>query len=290
MPYPEDLLQQIPGWAERGLSLQRRLLPLTAPIAQHSRWSEEERRTLGNLLTASARSTESALLLVAYQQMWDAEMVMRSVMEGTLKLLYLLQRPDAFATRFREYNHDLFDIGLLKGHGKATELLGALGQEGASAAWKPIRDMLLPDEECQRIRDQYPRESRRALEQRWGFTGMIGELCRSPDQLDSLRVLLHGYSVASHIQHADTIGVSLPFDRDGRTEERRDAIHAAHAVRLISDGLHCKLIRLLGGYCFLGLDTGAIAQAKREVAELVESFGPVYDDWLRIEYGDPSAK
>lgn len=241
-------------------------------------------------MTASARSTESALLLVAYLQTWDAEMVMRSVMEGTLKLLYLLQRPDTFATRFREYNHDLFEVAVLKDHGKATELLGALGEKGSSADWKPIREMLLPDEKCRRIREQYPRESRRALEQRWGFTEMIGELSRSPDHLNILRVLLHGYSVASHIQHADAIGVSLPSDRDERTEERRDAMDAAHAVRLISDGLHYSLFRLLGAYRFLGLDMGAIVQAQREIAELITSLGPVYDDWLRIEYGDPSAK
>src|SRR5580658_1068420 len=81
-------------WAKDSLLLLRELLPLMAPLALHADWTNDERHTLGSLLTASARSSESVLLLCAYGQLWDAEVIARSVFEGSLKIAYLLQSRD----------------------------------------------------------------------------------------------------------------------------------------------------------------------------------------------------
>jgi hypothetical protein len=212
-------------WAERGLFLMRDLLPLMSPVGQHKGWSKEERETLGFIMSATARSTESALLLCAYGQLWDAEVLIRSVLEGTLKFIYLLQSKDSFKERHNQYSNSLFDIGLLKDHQKAKDLLNILPDPDAEE-WRPIRERLLPENELNRIKSQYTQTERRSLETQWGFTGLISALTKSDDKwFAGITALTHGYAIASHIHHADSIGVSIPMERDFRSDERRHSIH-----------------------------------------------------------------
>src|SRR5258706_7210653 len=122
--YSDELFNRQKEWSSKALVLMRELLPLMAPIAKYPEWTKEEQRTLGLIVTACARSSESVLLLCAYGQLWDAEVVGRSVFEGTLKFAYLLQTAQDFKQRHQEYCHDLLQIGLLRDHQKAADLLG----------------------------------------------------------------------------------------------------------------------------------------------------------------------
>jgi len=121
--YTEELINIQREWANAGLLLMRDLLPLMMPVSTYKDWEWTERDTIGKLLSASARSTESALLLVAYGQLWDAEVLIRSVFEGTLKFAYLLQSEEAFKGRFHEFATQQPDIAALQDDKKARELL-----------------------------------------------------------------------------------------------------------------------------------------------------------------------
>lgn len=285
--YSEETYSKLRAWAEQGLFLFRELLPTMAPVGRHERWKPEERQTLADILSASARSTESALLLVAYVQLWDAEILVRSVIEGSLKFCYLLQRRESFEERYRQYSHDLFQIGLFKDHKKAAELL-AVVPDPHDRAWKPIRDRLLSETELTSIGNAFGPTERRSLETRWGFTGLIGELSRSGDELTKgFTGFSHGYSLASHIHHADAIGTSIAIERDRRSIERRDTILLAHGAGLISDALSCLHLRLAVGYRFIEHDFESVALAAQKIRNLREAFGGAYDDWMNVEYPVP---
>jgi hypothetical protein len=268
--------------------LMRDCLPLVAPIATFEGWKPAERQRIGWLLTACARSTESALLLVAYAQVWDAEMLARSVLEGVLKLCYLLQDRNAFEKRFEEYFHDLFQLALYKDHKKMADLLAAVPNPEA-AEWTPIRDRLLKEEEIDEIEQSYPRPLRRSLETKWGFTGLIRELERSGDALfKGFPGLAFSYSTGSHQLHADYMGVLLPFERDLRAQDRRDALHRAHAVHLISDLFTALWLRLQVGYRFVDTNPAPIFDAMKKFDSFHASLGDIYDQWLHKEYGETS--
>ncbi|MCZ0733952.1 DUF5677 domain-containing protein [Phreatobacter sp. AB_2022a] len=265
--------------------LLRGLLPEMTPVARHPGWTADQRRTLGDLLSATARSTESALLLTAYAQLWDAEILVRSVFEGSLKVAYLLQSPSSFEERHREYGHDLFRISLLKDHAKYAELLGVLPSV-SDPGWRPFRERLLAEEEREEIATAYPKQVRSSLESRWGFTGLIGGLARSGDPIfKGFTGLATGYSMASHIAHADSVGTSIAMERDYRSAERRDAISLAHGVRLMTDVMVCFHIRLAIGYRFISRDPAPVARATKAMTDLKTSFGRVYEDWMEAEYG-----
>lgn len=263
-----EKLQAVRSWAEQSLFLLRKLLPLASPIAHHDGWAGDELVTLGYLLTACARASESGLLLVAFGQFWDAEILVRSVTEGSLKFCYLLQSRDAFKQRYREYSHDLFRIALFKDHAKALEVLSCV-PDPDSVGWKPFRDRLLSDEELEEFRVAYPPALRRDLEGRWGFARLMGTLSQPGEgQLVGVGGLAHGYALSSHVHHMDYIGASLPFDHASRPPDRRDAIESAHAIRLISDVFTFLVTRLIVGYRFVRCDPQPILEARQEIAAL----------------------
>lgn len=284
--YTEKLLKTQKEWAEKSLFLLRELLPLMSPVALHADWTKEERHTLGSLLSASARSSESVLLLSAYGQLWDAEVILRSVFEGTLKLAYLLQSVHDFKQRHEQYAHDLFRIALLKDHKKATDLLNAVSDPDAQR-WRPVREILLSDAEQTDIRVRYGKSVRRALDMQWGFTGLVRTLMLSADAgFSGVAGLAHGYSIASHIQHADSAGTSMPLDRELRSADRRDSIHLAHLGRLISDVFACLHLRLAVGYRYVVRDPTPVAAAAEKMKMLQAGFGTPYKDWMDAEYGN----
>lgn len=282
----EEILARIRSSAEQNLFMLRKLLSLAVPIAAYEGWEKDELNTLSYVLTACARSSESSLLLIAYGQFWDAEILVRSVAEGTLKFAYLLQSRDTFKQRYQEYSHDLFQVALLKDHGKAEELLASVSNPD-DEEWRPIRDRLLGDQELQELRAAYPSAGRRDLEARWGFARMMGTLSRPGEgRVEAVNALAHGYAISSHVHHVDYIGAILPFEHDSRPVERRDAVHLAHASRLISDVMSFFLIRLMVGYRFVRHEAQQLRAASEEIQALKSTFGDVYESWMHVEYAD----
>ena len=90
--------------------------------------------------------------------------------------------------------------------------------------------------------------------------------------------------MASHIVHADYIGTSIPLDIDRRPIERRDTILLAHCVRLLSDIMTSLQIRLSVGYRFIEHPYEPVVEAIKAMNSLLESFGPVYEQWMSVEY------
>ncbi|THD37325.1 MAG: hypothetical protein E7773_04670 [Sphingomonas sp.] len=285
MPEQEHIFQAQRAWAEKSLFTLRSFLPLMAPVGGYA-WGNAERRTIGELASATARASESALLLCAYGQLWDAEVLVRSVLEGTLKFAYLLQSHETFAVRHREYSQDLFELALLKDHQKAVSLLAATSDPDAPD-WQPIRDRLLPDDERDQLKQSMTPAARRDLERRWGFTGLVGELERSNDPLfRHIGATAFAYAMASHIQHVDAIGSSIPLERDLRGEERRETIQMAHVGRLAGDPLRFMFLRLAVGYRFTGADRSPLVEVKAAIDREAAQFQQAYREWMTTEYPD----
>lgn len=281
--YPDELYAIQAKWSESSLLLMRELLPLMKPVAIFDQWTEEQQGTIGALLAASARSTESLFLLTSYGQLWDAEMMQRAIIEASLKFMFLLQSQETFEERFNEYSTAQYELSLLKDDRKVLELLSLLPNQN-DKEWQPLRDRLLTDKERERIDTKYEKSYRRSLESRWGFTGIVGNLTRNDKAFQNLSGLSYGYSVSSHILHADFLGTAMPLERDNREHERRYSIHLAHLSRHISDAFTCLIMRLYTGYRFVEADTSPLEGAVQAINELCTPFHQEYDKWLSVEY------
>ncbi|MDE8743018.1 DUF5677 domain-containing protein [Pectobacterium polaris] len=282
--YTDELFAIQSDWSKNSLLLMRELLPLMAPVALFEQWTKEEQSTIGCLLAASARSTESLFLLTSYGQLWDAEMMQRAIIEASLKFVFLLESREKFKERFNEYSTAQYEISLLKDDNKVLELLSILPNPD-DEQWLPLRERLLADEERKRINETYEKSYRRSLETRWGFTSIIGSLTRSGKPFHGFSGLSYGYSVSSHVLHADYLGVVLPIERDSRGHEHLSAVHLAHLSRHISDAFTCLIMRLYVGYRFVGIDTAVINEAIKKIDDLQVPFREEYNKWIDIEYG-----
>lgn len=263
----------------------REWLPLFASIRQYEGWSRDHRETIRLLLLGTARATESAILLCAHAQLWDAEVVTRSVLEGSLKFCYLLQDRGRFKARFAEYTEDLQDIARMKDFQKMTDFFA--GARPDNPLLKPMRAEMLPASEAARIRRKFSKSDRRALEAKWGFTGLIGELIRSGDPLfRDMLALGAGYSMASHIQHMDYVGVSMPVARDMGVSSSRESSHLAHTARLVSDLVILLYLRMVVGYRYVDCDHSPLSAASEQMMGFVRKFDELAEAWRAREFDE----
>jgi hypothetical protein len=279
----DDGYQKIKWWAHECDAALHQMLPLHARLRDLS-GPPRHIGAVGALSSACCMSTESALYLVQGQRLWDAETVVRSVMEGTLKFVYLLESPQTFTVRCIEYSDALPAIAALKWHAKALAALNCNDKPDAEK-YRPFRELLLSDEEAERIKAAYPRRIRMQIEERWGFTSLLNSLSKLNGGLGPAgNGLMHSYSTASHLQHMSYEGTQMPHERDFREERRRIAIHSAHAARLVSDCFWFAVLRVGAIHRFFNdkkVVPGIVTRNEKWVRELSEA----QKSWHEVEYG-----
>lgn len=263
-----------------------KLLVLTKPIIEFQEFTDGERRVLSWLSTASLRTSGSVLVLLEAGKIWDAEILSRTVFEGTLKFCHILSDRDQLRARLTEYEHILPDINSLADHEKTERVIASLPFTD-EATLKPLNELVLSEEQRETILRRYPRQDRRRLQTAWGFTGLVEQMVRSGDGMGGLAAgLLHGFVMASHVAHADWVGVGMVKEREYRESERREAADYAHAARVISDQLWYCALRLTIGYRFIGASTERILKLMSDDSELWERLSEAQRHWYRVEYGD----
>lgn len=261
------------------------LISLLRPVMASDKLSIEQRRTIGWLSAACIRASGSALILVSFDRLWDAEIVSRSVFEGTIKFCHLLSGPKNAASRFEEYEISLSDIAALADHDKARRALQIVPDPNGDLA-AVLQELLLTEAKQADIAAKYPRSERRRLQTAWGFSGVVEQMVRTGDGLGELAAgLLHGYAMSSHVAHADYLGIGMAMERGYRTEVRHAAVHHAHAARVISDQLWSCAFRLIAAYRFIEEPPTKILELMTDGSELSQLLKEAQAQWQNIEYG-----
>jgi hypothetical protein len=276
--------QRIRDLAQRGYAALFSLAPFMKPLNDIAA-EPRHKHALMALATACLRESETIIFLVQGRRVWSADVLMRSVLEGSVKFAYILESPATFAARCIEFRDVLPAIAKLRWHGKAEEWLNAVGENG-SREQRPYRDVLLSKQQLEELRTTYPRELRNAVEGRWGFTSLLTAISKPNGAFGPVgRSLLHPYSVASHLIHMSYEGSDLPLERDSRPEERRDAIGVAHAAVLISDCLDFAHVRANAVHRFTGHSPEALYAELKSQRPLRDDLSTLVREWERVEYG-----
>jgi hypothetical protein len=191
-------------------------------------------------------SSESVLLLVQAQKEWDADLISRAVMEGSLKYTYMLQGdPAELKTRAVEYWHLLPRFAAIRRSERAKRFLAEI-ENAQDPEWRPIRDLIMDDDDVALVRQNHNRQKRQELEEAWSFSGICRSFSKSSNEgLRKLVYLAHGYGMSSHLLHKDGDGVGIVWDRYRRDPEEQAAVRLAHAGRIVSDICAFSRLRLL---------------------------------------------
>lgn len=117
-------------------------------------------------------TSESTLLLAKHERDWDSEILVRTVSEGCIKGVYILEcNEDEQKERSEEYWSILPEISELRQSERAEWLVK--NGKSETKTMKPIKDIVLPDSEIYRIKETYDKRKRKMIEQKWSFTEIL---------------------------------------------------------------------------------------------------------------------
>lgn len=230
-------------------------------------------------------ASESCYLLLPHRKFWEVEIVLRSVIEGTFKFIFLCLGDAAERqVKLREYWEDLPQITRIKSHQRLERFLGQVDDPNAER-WRPFRELLLDKDELMDLRERYPGNKRRTMEHRWSFNELARAMTlpEAPD-LD-FSALAFNYGLSSHLIHQDADAVGLVLDRLERDEERREALDLAHAARQLSDLVATAQARTV-------MLQRLYDKPRRQIRDLCEShesfdaeLRQASRNWHEVEYG-----
>ena len=278
-------------WTGLCNELVRVFLNWCLPVLKDARLIEPESGFVLNLLGLSCHTTgESALLLTRFSRVWDAEIVLRSLLEGTAKYLFLAtQDPATRAERVAEYWTLLPEFDRLKRHERIAQFRNAIGDMSPSA--DTLRELLLTEQEAARLRALYPRKQRQALTQKWSFTEIIRALALEIPGREAVSMLAHAYGTSSHTTHQDADGTAMIWERLRRREERRDLIHLAHASRQVRDVFTFAMLRAIATYRIAQRDITPIKEFWESQKPFLDELTEAERAWWALErqYSPPSS-
>lgn len=181
-------------------------------------------------------SSESVLLLLREGKEWDADLINRAVMEGSLKLAYMLHGSiQEVEEKVYEYWDVLPVFSVIRHSEHAKSFLADVPNPDAPE-WKPFHELLVEPSTINAIRSKYSRRDRQIIEEQWSFSGICKAFSASENAgLRRLAGLAHGYTMSSHLLHKDADGIGMVWDRKMREPHRQTAVVMGHSARIISD-------------------------------------------------------
>ena len=237
-------------------------------------------------LNASCHSTtESALLLIANVRLWDAEVLVRSFVEGTFKFIYLtLGSEDVRMQKLQQFDSELGRVGLLKRHQRLTAFLEAV-DDPQSNDWHPFREMLLTDQDYKLLQEQFPKRVRQQLDQQWSFGGLCSAIANAPGkEYGMLRHMMFNYGMGSHIAHQDIDGIGIIADRINRNQIRREAVELAHGARMAGEAAIFTWVRAHAFLRLMNAQMQTLAELCERRKSLEEEFDTAQGRFHDVEY------
>ena len=231
-------------------------------------------------------SSESSLILVREAKEWDADIIIRSVMEGTIKYAFIMsgEESDVRQKAF-EYWEQLPNFAAIRHHDRAMAFLSEVADPD-NPEWIPFKKLILNPDEIDALRDGTNKKDRSCLEQKWSFSEITRNFSQSQSGvLKLLSHLAHGYGMSSHLIHKDGDGVGMVWERYGRNEREQSAVKLGHCARIVSDICSFSQLRLFQLLRFCGQDTDVIKEIESRYDLLFDELSKASKNFTEVEYG-----
>lgn len=188
----------------------------------------------GDQFNFIANRSSAIIELIKLHALWDAQILARPIIESCIKICFICFSPASNRAELcYEYEEVLGVINTLKLHDKAVKTLQAAGEE----YWNPtLSALVLTDEQLVELREKIPKEKRKEVESRWGFTRIMVELDKHFKKnfgLTPFTTLSHTYGLSSHLIHADEMGLGAMRARARLKEPKLSIIENSHQIALL---------------------------------------------------------
>lgn len=241
-----------------------------------------------------ATRSSSALLLLQVTDYWGAEILMRPVIEATIKIIYIcLCDEETRKQRIHEFIIDLPEINRLNHSERAKRTIAAAKGKGSIA----IKGLIINSQEEDELRAKWPKKTRKLLEQKWTFSEMVREVDHAfslSHQIQGpfLAGLAHSYGISSHLIHADETALDLVIDRQTRDPREKELLDYSHSVRIYSDIAAMALLSALALSTALNKRHDEFSKTfslfinhqneDEKIKELVERWRPLYANTVQF--------
>jgi len=178
------------------------------------------------------RRMQSLLILLEEDLVWDAEIIMRSVVEATIKYSFILSNTEKIEDRSNEFWNDWAEVNSLEQSKRASLVLQLL--EGKKDIKEHLSSVILDEEHRKKLENNWANKKIRQLKSDWSYGNMVRTLSKDID-LAPLIGLLHGYGMGSHLIHADETGIGIEAERLQRSSDEIKTFNTLHFQRILSD-------------------------------------------------------
>ena len=224
-------------------------------------------------------TSESIIFLLQERKEWDACILLRSVMEGTVKYLYILNGNEIeMQERAYEFWYVLPEIADIKHSDRVKDLYDRL----AIPPPKPLEDLKLDEQAHKKLLNKYPRADRKKIEDRWSFSNILKSFENT--ELEPFKSLFFEYGMCSHLAHMDAVGVGMVKERALTNLPNRDIIQLAHIAKIVYSICYLEKIRTQFLLMKLEQKFDFIFQLDQKYADLYKELLDVENIFLRTEY------
>lgn len=180
-------------------------------------------------------TNESIWLLLSQDKIWDAEVLQRTNLEGSLKLIYILDGDKDHSNQAAfEFWETLANQQAVKRTERIESMLEDVCFDEKSVG--TFEEMRLELSEKKRIREGNNKKKRRLLEEKWSFHGLIRYFSNKGDEeTQYLKHLAYPYGMASHLIHKDGVGVQMVWERSQRNAIEQHDINLSQSARLLRE-------------------------------------------------------
>lgn len=197
------------------------------------------------LFTVLHSYSESILILLQNGGIFEADILLRCTMEGTVKYCYLMTGTDEQRReKLSEYKEILPEFDKLHDHQKAKDAIEIL-REFSNNNTKPFETMIISNEEAEQIRNKYSKREKTDLKQKWSYQSLLKELAKNAVEYKAQLGSLSTYATTSHYCHLDYTGLIDLNDQIRSSAREDDAFDYAHSLRIIANILSFYLFRVL---------------------------------------------
>lgn len=230
----------------------------------------EHQDVLVSMFTTLHSTSESILILLLNGGIFDADVLLRTVMEGTIKYCYLMTGTvEEHLQKYNEFKIELTNIDKMEDHKKALSAIEIL-KRFSNNSTKPFEAYLLTDEEFEKLHKQYPRSVKSDLKRKWGYASLLRKLAENNAEYEAQLGTLITYAATSHLCHYDWTGVyTRELQIIGANDDAAELITIGHAYRIMSNVLSMEVFRVLEYMRGNNYSNSEIIETMQEIFDLI---------------------
>jgi hypothetical protein len=199
--------------------------------------SKDEISTLYRIQGFCSMISQTAITLASSDALWEGEILMRTISEGTMKLLYICCDLTTVSKKLIEYREELPTYSISKDSSRADYINSVDGLDEVSKnIYTSLNDFVTPFEKSKKERNE--------VERKWSYLEMLNQIEKTGNPgFCKISALAYKYGLSSHLVHADYDAIGIVWGREFYKQPERDFLNRAHICALLSDILSMTFLR-----------------------------------------------